>query len=209
VRLLIAGAQTVEARALSALHDPKSPLHRVRQAMGKYVSVPVLKDHSPSQNILIESDLGDLPTVNQFLMSSRTTLEQATRAGDQLARYLVELHRSVCFAPGCSSEAVSQLEQSLSNSYIEPAMIGVIGQTENYMKMAGILDYKLLGRRAKEHWIKRKKSVFGQGDIWYGTVLVDVSEDELKLGICDWEFAGPNHPAADVAQFGKKKFCCV
>jgi thiamine kinase-like enzyme len=202
--LMVVDDQTVEARALSALHDPASPLYRVRQAMGHDVSVPVLIAHSPSQNVLIESDLGDLPTVDKFLLSPLTTLEQATRAGDLLARYLVELHRAVCFTSEDPSGASSQLEQSLSNSYIEPTMVGVIDQTKNYMMRAGVPDYEVLGRRAREHWINRKKSVFGQGDIWYGTVLVDVSGDgHLKIGVCDWELAGPNHPAGDIAQFGQ------
>lgn len=72
------------------------------------------------------------------------------------------------------------------------------------MKMAGIRDYEVLGRRARDHWVNRNRSVFGHGDLCRGTILVNaLDSSRLSLAICDWEFAGPNHPAADIAQLGE------
>lgn len=116
--------------------------------------------------------------------------------------YLAELHRCVQFTSN-PTKAVSDLENSLANSFIEPTMVDVIGASERFMRMSGVPDYEDLGKRARNNWIARERSVFGQGDIWYGTVLVNVTENkDLTLGICDWELAGPNHPAGDIAQFG-------
>ncbi|KAF8149905.1 hypothetical protein B0H34DRAFT_667321 [Crassisporium funariophilum] len=78
------------------------------------------------------------------------------------------------------------------------------------MEEAGISDFELLGQHAIDHWASRKRTAFGQGDLWFGTLLIDtdnsfrsgVDNSRVTVGICDWEFAGPNDPAADIAQLG-------
>lgn len=191
---------------LAALHDTTSPLYHVTQSAGQDVSSPVLFEHIPSQNVLMVSDLGKLPTVDKFLLSSQTTLKQATRAGDLLAKYLLELYRCVRFTAD-PTPAASMLQKSLDNLYVEPMMLSSIDNAEEYMKLAGIWDYEVLGRRARDHWTNRSRTVLGHGDLCRGTVLVDTTNPSaLSLGICDWEFTGPNHPAADIAQLGKRHF---
>ncbi|KAF9474237.1 hypothetical protein BDN70DRAFT_815978 [Pholiota conissans] len=79
------------------------------------------------------------------------------------------------------------------------------------MHDSSISDSDSLAATALNHWRTRAKTVFSQGDIWFGTLLVDnhtlsrAQGDEdvsVTVGICDWEWAGPNDPAADIAQLG-------
>ena len=90
----------------------------------------------------------------------------------------------------------------------EIVMNQVIDNVQAFMKDAGVPDHEDLGHRAREHWRTRKKIAFSQGDIWFGTILVDATSDAPILKICDWEFAGPNDLAADVAQLGKSADGC-
>lgn len=95
-----------------------------------------------------------------------------------------------------------KLRESFKNEDGEALLCQVIANTNNYMKDAGVEDCEMLGQRALNNWKTRQKIAFEQGDIWFGTILVDVQEGKVELGICDWEFAGFNHPAADIAQLG-------
>jgi aminoglycoside phosphotransferase (APT) family kinase protein len=90
-----------------------------------------------------------------------------------------------------------------TNNEGEAVLCEVITNTINLMRDAGVEDYAVLGRRALDNWTKRGRTVFGQGDIWFGTILVGFEDGELEVGICDWEFAGFNHPAGDIAQLGQ------
>lgn len=95
-----------------------------------------------------------------------------------------------------------ELRDTFRNEDGEAILCEVIANTKNYMKDAGVNDFEILGERALNNWNKRQKTAFGQGDIWFGTVLVSAQGGKVQLGICDWEFTGFNHPAGDIAQLG-------
>ena len=35
------------------------------------------------------------------------------------------------------------------------------------------------------------------------TIIVGIEDGKIEVVICDWEFAGFNHPAGDIAQLGQ------
>ena len=52
---------------------------------------------------------------------------------------------------------------------------------------------------------RKQHSNFAQGDLWFATLLVDLKVNKtisVIVGVYDWEFAGPNDPAANLAQLG-------
>jgi len=102
----------------------------------------------------------------------------------------------------------SELTTSFRNDDAEKVIEMVIGNVMRFMMDADVQDYELLGQRALDHWRRRTKTAFGHGDIWFATMIVDPRggyggcDNGPVIGICDWEFAGPSHPAADIAQLG-------
>jgi hypothetical protein len=166
------------------------------------IKVPKLLLHDPSSVVLIQSDLGNHPLLDKFLSSPTTSPKLASRAGSSLGQFLAQLHHAYDEKPGPSvyDPTTSALVASFRNDGAECVIEGVIGNVTQFMKDAAVPDYDVLGQRALSHWKQRKRTAFGQGDIWFGTIIVDVGEG--TVGICDWEFAGPNHPAGDIAQLG-------
>jgi hypothetical protein len=140
------------------------------------------------------------PPLNAFLASSNTTPTLATSAGAHLGCFFKELHAAF---DNASEHTTKELGSIFTNNEGETVLCGVIGNTVGFMMDAGVKDHIALGRRALDNWTRREKTAFGQGDIWFGTVLVGVQDGEVQMGICDWEFAGFNHPAGDIAQLGE------
>ncbi|KAA1467533.1 hypothetical protein DENSPDRAFT_877396 [Dentipellis sp. KUC8613] len=197
--------QFVEAQALRLFRTDKH-LSDVL-ARNPFIDVPLLLHHDEAQHVLIQSDLESHLTLDKYLAHPSTTAESAALAGRHLGQFLADLHHaydsdSSTLAPG------SDLHASLANADAETVMQGVIANATRFMKAAGVPDYEELGERALRHWKGRKKTAFSQGDIWFGTIMVDPSASldsdrpSSVLKICDWEFAGPNEPAADIAQLG-------
>ncbi|KAI0064760.1 hypothetical protein BV25DRAFT_1913939 [Artomyces pyxidatus] len=201
--------QTIEARALRLLHGGDSVSDSLRDLLGN-VEVPQLVHHDEGDHVLIQSDLGAHPTLNEFLSSTSTTSARAASAGKSLGKFLGSIH---AFSPDPT------LAKTFINEDGENVMYTVIENVSGFLRDAGAPDYASLAKIALEHWKARKRTAFSQGDIWFGTVLVDdnpeSSLDDGQRGtlddgqqtapavkICDWEFAGPNDPAADIAQLG-------
>jgi thiamine kinase-like enzyme len=103
-----------------------------------------------------------------------------------------------------SEETKEEVRHTFRNDDGEKVLYEIMNSTIRYMHDAGVEDSEFLGNRAKDNWKRRERTAFGQGDIWFGTLLVAVEDGRVELGICDWEFAGFNHPAADIAQLGQE-----
>lgn len=194
--------QTIEAKALSLFHaSPDSELS-LSNVLSRHpdIKIPRLLRHDLQTHVLIQSDLGTHLALNDFLGSPDTTPTLASDAGKSLGNFLKELH---CSFDSCSEKSKESLRNTFRNDEGETVMCGVISNVIEFMKNAGINDYEVLGTRALTNWQGRNKTVFGQGDIWFGTLLVGIEEGRVRVGICDWEFAGYNHPAGDVGQLGE------
>ena len=150
--------------------------------------------------VLIQSDLGILPNLDVFLTSPNTTPSFASSAGAFLGQFLRGLHAAFDGTPKVIKD---ELRQTFANDQGETVLCEVIQNTIGFMSDAGVKDHTVLGNRAHENWTRRERTVFGQGDIWFGTILVGVEDGKVALGICDWEFAGFNHPAGDIGQLGQ------
>jgi hypothetical protein len=162
----------------------------------------------------MQSDLGSYPDLYDVLTSETLSQVQASHIGEILGKFLSDLR--VCMPADCSS-----FREAFRNSYQDEVMQATIRQVEGFMKEAGVPDYQELASRASNHWRRRMELretwaqtrassgcpfAFGQGDIWFSGLLVAMSPlpngNPPKIGVVDWEFAGPNHPAADLAQLG-------
>jgi aminoglycoside phosphotransferase (APT) family kinase protein len=163
------------------------------------IRIPHLLHHDLTKHVLIQSDLGNIPELYKFLTSPDTTPALASSAGAALGRFLKDLHGAFYHASETTKE---ELRHRFANDEGEAVLCKVIASVLGYMKDAGVEDYVLLEKRAQDNWTGRERTVFGQGDIWFGTVLVGVEDGTVEVGICDWEFAGFNHPAGDIAQLG-------
>lgn len=183
------------------------------------IKVPNLLLEDKSAGIIVQSDLGSHPTLEHVLASPTTTTQLASVLGASIGKFESDLHSALRFPTDDASESDSPNPQSksliaLRDKFLNPdssrIIADIIVSVKGYMKDAGVHDYEVLGDRAFEHWDTRKKTVFGQGDMWYGTLLVDVGKQQEDgrqvtpaIGICDWEFAGPNDPACDIGQLGE------
>ncbi|KAF9647875.1 hypothetical protein BDM02DRAFT_3129457 [Thelephora ganbajun] len=200
--------QTIEAKVLTALHDTTSPLYPIT-ASCEDVLIPELIHHALSQNLLIKTDLGEHPSLDRFILSPSFTYLRARRLGPLLGNFLGRLHSAVSFVREKQSKSTVRLRRLLINSYMEPTLQSVLGATGVYLRMAGVEDYESLLEMASERWLKREKSAFCKGNLSFGTLQVvskdsdnELEDDRTKIILCDWEFAGPGHPAGDLAQMG-------
>ncbi|KAI0317447.1 kinase-like domain-containing protein [Amylostereum chailletii] len=190
--------QNVEATAL-AYFESQEPLRDVLHAHSS-IQVPSLLHHDRSQHVIIQSDVGTYPTLDTFLSSPTTTEANASTAGHALGSFLAGLHHAYD-----DPSSQPDLLRVFLNEDAEHVIQGVIKSATKYMKDAGVGDWDVLGPKALAHWKDRRKTAFSQGDIWFGTILVDgeAAHDAPMLKICDWEFAGLNERAADIAQLGE------
>jgi len=189
---------------LTALHDTASPLYPVTTSC-KDVLIPELIRHVLSPTLLVKTDLGEHPSMDRFISSPLFTSPRAKRLGLLLGDFLGRLHSAVSFVGEDQSKPTARLRRLLINSYMEPTLQSVLGTTGAYLRMAGVEDHEDLLNLATERWLGREKSAFCKGNISFGTLQVvskDSDEDLIKVMLCDWEFAGPSHPAVDLAQMG-------
>lgn len=147
--------------------------------------------------------------MDQFIFSPSFTHPRAKRLGRLLGDFLGRLHSAVSFVEKDQPKETVRLRRSLINSYVEPVIQSVLGTTGAYLRMADVEDHEDLLRVAGERWLGREKSAFCKGNMCFGTLQVvskdsdeDLEEDQVKVVLCDWEIAGPSHPAGDLAQMG-------
>jgi len=204
--------QTIEAKVLTALYDTTSPLYPIT-ASCKDVLIPELIHHALSPNLLVKTDLGEYPSMDRFISSPSFTHPRGKILGLSLGDFLGKLHSAVSFVGENQPKPTARLRRLLINSYTEPTIQAVLGTTGAYLRMAGVKDHENLLKMASERWLGREKSAFCKGNISFGTLQViskdsdeDPEDDQIKVILCDWEFAGPNHPAVDLAQMGVYPF---
>lgn len=188
--------QVIEAQALQWFLIPGNGLHTAL-AQNPCIRVPQMLLHDPSSSILIQSDLGVVPDFYTILTDATTSVSVSANLGQVIGQFLADMH-------SCTPVIQSDVEK-FCNTDAERVIEATITQATAFMQDAGVTDFRSLGQLALDHWISRKKTAFAQGDLWFGTLLVDLKQirgDKVVVGVCDWEFAGPNDPAADLAQLG-------
>ncbi|CAA7266989.1 unnamed protein product [Cyclocybe aegerita] len=201
--------QVIEAEALKAFRltlgvGGASTLPHVLP-QNPCIMVPRLLLYDSSNNILVQSDLGSLPNLYDVLTNPETAPSLSSQLGEIAGHFLADMHDPSILDSISADKFV--------NEDSDRVMEAVIAEAARHMRDAGIPDFKSLGQAALKHWRTRQKTVFAQGDIWFGTLLIDLEAPLMRtdvdknphtvaVGICDWEFAGPNDAAADVAQLG-------
>lgn len=200
--------QIVEKEALELFHSSGHSANSLQTVLvtNPLVRIPRMLKHDNQCGILVQSDLGPHPNLYEVLTSPHTFTTTASSLGSILGHFLADMHNSPVLSP--------LNIKTFYNEDSERVIVDVISRVASYMKDAGVADWQILEESASNHWRNRKKVAFSQGDLWFGTVLVDdnfgsSNLDKIEaprspvIGICDWEFAGPNDPAADIAQLGE------
>ncbi|THH20746.1 hypothetical protein EW146_g693 [Bondarzewia mesenterica] len=167
--------QTIEARALHFFQG-NTPLSQALEN-NQFVNVPKLLHFDELKHVLIQSDLGPHPTLDIFLASPSTTTQAASIAGQTLGRFLASIHHAYDTSPEAFSPD-GELVSAFDNDDNETAMCNVINNARTFMKDAGVPDFEDLGQRALQNWKRRERTAFSQGDIWFGTILVDTGADD-------------------------------
>lgn len=189
--------QVIEARALALLSQPSLSAY-----IQSVVTTPRLIHHDPAANILVMSDLGDIPTLDQWLCSESTTKQAAENAGARFGEFLVRLSGI--------SEHVNQDNQkslNLGTHFANPSvdlflLSMVVHPLESNLLACGVSPATalLLAKACLEMHERQRQArakVFGLGDCWPKSLLVEGSGE---VSVIDWEFAGMLDPLTDLAQ---------
>ncbi|TFK75226.1 hypothetical protein BDN72DRAFT_892567 [Pluteus cervinus] len=190
--------QVIEAEALRFLHAHTSVSDLFKR--NPNIRAPKLVHHDPFSHVLMQSDLGSHPNLYDILTSPTTTTVVASRLGRIVGNFLVDLGESL---QGLAPQELQALQARFQNDNSDQLLNDIIVQATDLLKEAEIPDASVLRRRVLEHSYRDQRAAFGQGDIWFGTILVELrAEGNPIVGLCDWEFAGPTGFANDVAQLG-------
>lgn len=191
--------QTIEATALRLFRQV--PFIDVLE-QNQCISIPRLLLHDNINNVIIQTDLGNLRNLYDVLISPEITISFALQLGQILGRFLAQMHDThTHMDTGSFHNLIAEFQHADAERVLEDTIVQV---AEN-MNAADIRDHNQLKIQALKNWRTRKKTAFSHGDLWFGSLLVKYPTSEnhrLRIGLCDWEFAGPNHPAADIAQLG-------
>ncbi|KAF8656206.1 hypothetical protein AX16_002642 [Volvariella volvacea WC 439] len=193
--------QVVEAEALRLFSEANPQGLEPILRCNADIRVPKLILHDNQNCVIVQTDLGTHPDLYEVLITPSLDPILAASLGRTIGQFLAKMHNNF------SGEDIGALVERFRHSDGDQVILSVIKKATELMQDAGVQDYQSLGNLAKHHWVTRKRNAFSQGDIWFGTLLVNLSNGDSThptIGICDWEFAGPNDHAADLAQLGTK-----
>ncbi|KAG8736503.1 hypothetical protein FRC11_002606, partial [Ceratobasidium sp. 423] len=194
--------QVIEARALALLSQPSVSAY----IESSNVTFPKLIHHNPNVNVLVMSDLGDAQTLDKWLISG-PDVEVAAEIGKSFGEFLARL--------GSVAEYIKQEDNPLNlfehfdNPSIHELIFSVaVGTVESHLLKCGYdpADAAFVGRlcislhERQQARLKRCEGVFGIGDSWPKSFLIDGKAPKLKLSVVDWEFAGMTGPLIDLSQ---------
>jgi len=176
-----------------ALHTIPSTFPDIFQH-DKRVGLPHLIDHKPGDHVLIMQDLGPLESL--LSAPQHLTPECASVA----ATFISSLHAL------SRSRFGSSLAKYRNEASTKAVIDLVYKPTGEILRDNGIENWEVLDKEAQE--IGRKlydeggdSVVLLMGDLWSGSLLVDVSPEGLfsKLWIIDWEYSNLGHPILDIS----------
>ncbi|KAK9247939.1 kinase-like domain-containing protein [Lipomyces tetrasporus] len=203
--------QIVEANALSLFTPPLGPF--ISLAQDSSVVVPKLLQHDAENHILILEDLGNLPTLSEYLTplskrrQSQSDIAILHQIGWRLGQFLADLH---------SKSALDTLGTKTLKGFENPSMVKVVRESAvspivKYLEKFDIQDAEQLVQVVTEDFdrdLLDEEKCFTVGDLWTGAILIseadfngdvittneqvqsDVDGNEPKLGVIDWEFSG-------------------
>ena len=179
---------TFEARCLQALAPDGSLAHistdRVRP--------PRPLDMHTEPHVLLMEDVGPHPTLGRWLCSDDATPETAARIGQQIGRFIGQLH--------VATVDDDTLAERFNNRPVQATRLAVQYEAvADMLATAGVDDAAALGKRAVGlgQQLLAPGRCLTMGDLWPPSVLVAGGD----LRIIDWELAHYGHPMQDIAHF--------
>lgn len=142
------------------------------------------------------TDLGNnLITIDQWLKLDTLSNETVESVGERLGRVLATLHAEI-MNPRLLAEFENKgIADMLKKEVVVPTIKNLESLTD-----AGEVQ-KIMRVLMEELDSLPKNTVFSIGDLWTGSIILDISGQ--SLAIVDWEFAGAGRALQDVVQLGK------
>ncbi|GAB1518748.1 hypothetical protein RhiTH_001813 [Rhizoctonia solani] len=202
--LLSSQVPVIEARALALLSRPSVSAY----IESSNVTFPKLVYHNPDTNILVMSDLGNAKTLDKWLVSG-PDVEAAAKVGAKFGEFLARLG-SISEHENIQQDVSLNLFEHFDNPSIHELIFGyAIAPIESHLLKCGYdpSDAAFVGKLCiamhERQQVRLKRfegAVFGIGDSWPRSFLVDGTSYDIKPSVVDWEFAGMISPLIDLAQ---------
>ncbi|KAF8679892.1 hypothetical protein RHS04_04120 [Rhizoctonia solani] len=181
------------ARALALLSRPSVSAY----IESSNVTFPKLVYHNPDTNILVMSDLGNAKTLDKWLVSG-PDVEAAAKVGAKFGEFLARLDVSLNLFEHFDNPSIHELIFGYAIAPIESHLLKC-GYDPSDAAFVGKLCIAMHERQQVR--LKRfEGAVFGIGDSWPRSFLVDGTSYDIKPSVVDWEFAGMISPLIDLAQ---------
>ncbi|ORX38188.1 kinase-like domain-containing protein [Kockovaella imperatae] len=179
----------IEAKALRMMRD-NALIREAFQEQG--VSVPSLVHFDESNNVLWMEDFGPRSTMESGL--EKLSTDVSSRLGKALAGLHIAtmpMNKHLTVEPMAGPLALAEHEARMRN--ILKDELDVDGLMESLcMKHSPIIGLP-------HGDVRDDELCLGLGDIWPSSVLLLDDSSSPRLGIIDWEFFGPLHPASELA----------
>lgn len=195
----------IEARCLDALVS-EGPMAEVPSSA---VRAPRLLDVNEEIPVLLMEDVGDVPSIDDWLRSqSPSAVQEAAPAlGRRLGAFIGRLHARTCRR--------EELAEAFDNRPMQETRFAVQYQgVSGMLKRARISDAGALGERAETlgETLLEPGCCLTMGDLWPPSVLVaedgpcpnrreEGSRKPSRIRLIDWELAHYGRPLQDVAHW--------
>jgi len=180
----------IEARCLEAL----SPSGRLTDVTDATVRAPYPVDVNEEIPVLLMEDVGDVPTLDQWLRETdpEALEERAAGQGRRLGRFLGRLHAATCNN--------DHYAEAFNNRPMQETRLAVQYRgVAEMLRTGGVDDAEGLGARAESlgKALLEPGHCLTMGDLWPPSVLVTGQ----GLRLIDWELAHYGRPLQDVAHW--------
>ena len=184
---------TARAKAeADALRMIATDAHLIQVFSQMDVVVPQVIHFDEGEKVLWMEDLGNQKTLEDYLQPEYSDL--GSRIGSIMAAIhltTLPLPKSLPTEPPAGPNAILEHEERMRK------LLETETDVDDLMDRLRMRDAPIIGLPHRD--APEDEVCFGSGDIWPTSfLLMDVS-DGLRLGIIDWEFWGPMHPAAEIA----------
>ncbi|EJD43404.1 hypothetical protein AURDEDRAFT_167487 [Auricularia subglabra TFB-10046 SS5] len=210
----------IEARALALLSSscdaspvelqllPNSAQHQL--GAHPQIVVPELLHYSPEAHVLLQTDLGALVPLTDWLFQSRSPISlhcpsptASSVAGAALGAFLGALH-ALPASPGLRAHfANPDADKVLFDATVRPLC--------RTLAVCGVRDAEALGDALEHEWrqfdedknagrLPANRLAFGHGDMWHTNVFIVPGDGIPKVAVIDWEFAAVGRVGLDIAR---------
>ncbi len=174
----------IEANAMALF----APGARFSKLSPMQVRPPLLYKLDEPASVILMDDIGDYPSLRDWLTHPHTT-DEAAQTGDLLGRFIGMLHKQSALDKSLAADFDNRIIQQTRAKHL-------YGQIESFAALAGLSDSAALGKAAVQtgEWFTQPGVCLVMGDLWPRSIVV------TNKGLCifDWELAHFGRPSQDV-----------